>query len=130
MDPNIHNTLKREGGGTQWLKNQRINLSPATVHKRITSIADKFSLDTQKIRFELILQLKTLAEMAQQKAHDTHPTETQTKQDWTRLAAYISQVINGISKTYDETEINTELQDLENKVAQLTKEDETTSDKR
>ena len=97
------------------------------MQKRISTIADRFTLNTQKIRRELVLQLTTLAEMAQQKAHDTHPTEVQTKQDWTRLAAYISQVINGITKTYDETEINTELENLEKKVAQLIKEEETTS---
>jgi hypothetical protein len=94
------------------------------VQKRIAKITDKFNLNTQKIRFQLILQLKTLAELAQQKAHDTHPTQVQTQQDWTRLAAYISQVINVISKTYDETNINAQLKELVKKVAETNKEEE------
>lgn len=73
----------------------------------------------QKVRFELILELKTLAEMAQQKAVDTHPAKRETKQDWARLAAYISQVINGIGKTYEEIKIDVQIEELQKKVAEL-----------
>jgi Spy/CpxP family protein refolding chaperone len=73
----------------------------------------------KKIRFELILELKALAEQAQQKAIDTHPSKVETKQNWSRLAAYISQVINGIGKTYDEAKINAELDELENLIKEV-----------
>ena len=57
--------------------------------------------------------------MAQQKAIDTHPANEQTKQNWTRLAAYVSQVINSITKTYDEKEIDAELDELERLINEL-----------
>lgn len=97
-----------------------------TVQRRIARIANEFNLNTQKIRFELILELKAIEEMAQQKAIDTHPSCVETKQNWARLAAYISQVINGISKTFDETKIETELAELEERIKELsrTKEDQ------
>ncbi|MGB8780090.1 MAG: hypothetical protein WCD81_05510 [Candidatus Bathyarchaeia archaeon] len=66
----------------------------------------------RKVRFELVLELKALTEQAQQKAIDTHASKVETKQGWSRLAAYISQVINGIGKTYDEAKIDADLQEL------------------
>ncbi|MEM3055572.1 MAG: hypothetical protein QXM52_07710, partial [Candidatus Bathyarchaeia archaeon] len=71
-----------------------------------------------------ILELKALAEMAQQKAIDTHPASVETKQDWARIAAYISQVINSISKTYDEAMIMEELEKLKKMAEELSKESE------
>jgi hypothetical protein len=48
-----------------------------------------------------------------------------------RLAAYICQVINGISKTYDEANIDAELKELREKVGELTetKRDKSTEQK-
>jgi hypothetical protein len=39
-----------------------------------------------------------------------------------RLAAYISQVINSISKTYDITQIKTELEQLRKTIGELEKQ--------
>ncbi|MGB8781219.1 MAG: hypothetical protein WCD81_11315 [Candidatus Bathyarchaeia archaeon] len=64
------------------------------IQKRLTAIADKYSLDMQNVRFQLILELKALTELAQQKAIDTHLAKEETKQNWIRLAAYIDQIIN------------------------------------
>ncbi|MGD0496119.1 MAG: hypothetical protein ABSB28_08765, partial [Candidatus Bathyarchaeia archaeon] len=77
-----------------------------------------------KIRFELILELKALAEQAQQKAIDTHPAKVETKQNWSRLAAYISQVINGIGKTYDEIKTDNDLKTLENLINEVKQKQE------
>ncbi len=117
MEPNIHDTSKPRGGRPH-------KLSVKTVQRRIAHIADKFNLDTQRIRFELILELKALAEMAQQKAIDTHHASVEDKQNWARLAAYISQVINSISKTYDEAQVMAELERLEKMIEEASKEDE------
>jgi len=89
------------------------------MQRRLSFAADRYNVDTQKIRFELILELKALAEQAQQKAIDTHPSKVETKQNWSRLAAYISQVINGIGKTYDQVKVDEELQELENLIKQV-----------
>ena len=117
MEPNIHDTSKPIGGRAR-------RHSARALQTRIARIADKLKLDTQKIRFELILELKALAEMAQQKAIDTHPASIEAKQNWARIAAYISQVINSISKTYDEATALEELDRLEKMIEQATKEDE------
>jgi len=117
LEPNIYDTRRPVGG-------RHRKLSAKALQARIARIADKVKLDTQKIRFELILELKALAEMAQQKAIDTHPASVETKQNWTRIAAYISQVINSISKTYDETTAMEELERLEKMIEEATKEDE------
>ncbi|MGQ9507682.1 MAG: hypothetical protein ACUVTB_07525 [Candidatus Bathycorpusculaceae bacterium] len=117
MEPNIHDTRKPIGG-------RRHRPTAKALQARIARIADKLKLDTQKIRFELILELKALAEMAQQKAIDTHPASVETKQNWARIAAYISQVINSISKTYDEATALEELERLEKMIEEATKEDE------
>jgi GTPase Era involved in 16S rRNA processing len=73
------------------------------------------------------LELKALAEMAQQKAIDTHPLSVESKQNWARLAAYISQVINSISKTYDEPQVTAELERLEKMIEEASKKDEKAS---
>jgi len=91
---------------------------------RIASISDKVKLDTQRIKFELILELKALEEMAQQKAIDTNALSVETKQNWARIAAYISQVINSISKTYDEAMVMEELEKLKKMINEMSKENE------
>ena len=91
------------------------------IQRRLCYAADKYNVDMQKVRFELILDLKALAEQAQQKAIDTHPAKVETKQNWSRLAAYISQVINGIGKTYDEAKIDADLKTLENLIQEINK---------
>ncbi|MGA3192840.1 MAG: hypothetical protein ABSD73_10075 [Candidatus Bathyarchaeia archaeon] len=60
------------------------------MQKRLTAIAEKYSVHVQNVRFQLILELKALAELAQQKANDTHPAKEETKQNWIHLAAYIA----------------------------------------
>lgn len=117
MKPNIHDTWKPVGG-------RRRRLSARALQARIASIADKVKLDTQRIRFELILELKALEEMAQQKAIDTHALSVETKQNWARIAAYISQVINSISKTYDEATAMEELEQLKKMIEEVSQKDE------
>ena len=41
------------------------------------------------------------------------------KRDWMRTAAYIGQVINSISKTYDEASVNAELKKLQKKIGEI-----------
>jgi hypothetical protein len=69
LDPNIRDTLKPRRGRSH-------RPSATFIQRRIAKIAGKFNLDTQRVRFELILELKALAEMAQQKGIDTLQPET------------------------------------------------------
>jgi len=117
LAPNIHNTWKPVG-------DRHLRLSAKTLQARIASISEKVKLDTQRIQFEPILELKALEEMAQQKAMDTHAFSVETEQNWTRIAAYISQVINSISKTYDEAMVMEELEKLKKMIDEISKENE------
>ncbi len=120
LDPNIHGTLKPRRG-------TRHRLTFNHVQRRLTFIADKYSLDMQNVRFQLILELKALAEIAQQKAIDTHHAKEETKQNWIRLTAYIGQVINAIGKTYEEIKTDEDLKTLENLIKQLKPKTNTTT---
>ena len=118
----MHDTLKPRRGTSH-------HLTFRVMQRKLCFANDKYDLDMQKVRFELILQLKALAEQAQQKAIDTHPAKIEAKQNWSRLAAYISQVINGIGKNYEETQTDTDLQTLENFIKQLDQNKPTTQQK-
>ena len=113
LDPNIHDTLKPRRG-------TRHRTTFKHLQRRLTAITDKYGLDMQNVRFQLILELKALAEMAQQKAIDTHPAKEETKQNWIRLTAYIGQVINGIGKTFEEIKTDVDLKTLENLINEVT----------
>ena len=115
LDPNIHGTLKPRRG-------TRHHTTFTVIEKRLADITDKYGLDMQNVRFQLILELRALAEMAQQKAIDTHPAKDDVKQNWIRLTAYIGQVINAIGKTYEEIKTDEDLKTLENVIKGLKKE--------
>jgi len=108
LDPNIHGTLKPRRGTSR-----HHHPTFMFMQRRLTAIADKYSLDMQNVRFQLILELKALAETAQQKAIDTHPAKDDVKQNWIRLTAYIGQVINGIGKTFEEIKVDEDIKKLQ-----------------
>jgi vacuolar-type H+-ATPase subunit E/Vma4 len=112
LDPNIHGTLKPRRG-------TRHHTTFTLIERRLADITDRYSLDMQNVRFQLILELRALAEMAQQKAIDTHPAKDDVKQNWIRLTAYIGQVINALGKTYEEIKTDEDLKTLENAIREL-----------
>jgi hypothetical protein len=101
----------------------RGNRPPRRVlEKRITNLTEKFDGDTQRIRAQLILELKNLQEIAVDQVQSAGWRKTKEHQNWVRLAAYISQVINSISKTYDVTQIKTELEQLRKTIGEIEKQ--------
>ncbi len=68
------------------------------------------------------MELKALQEVAVQQTQSVPGRKTTDQQNWVRIATYISQVINGISKTYDVTQIKDELDELRKTVDGLAKE--------
>lgn len=110
MDTNIENTLKPRRGRSS-------RSSTRLIQRRVAKIADKYDVDTQRVRFELILELKALEEMAQQKAIDERCADY--KLIWVRVAAYVGQVVNSISRSYDEATVDAELSRLKKQVEQL-----------
>jgi hypothetical protein len=101
----------------------RLQHSPKpSIEKRIADLTDKFDGDTQRLRAQLIFDLKTLLDIAMEQALSTGGRQTQERQNWAKLATYITQVINGISKTYDITQIKTELEQLRKTIGELEKQ--------
>jgi hypothetical protein len=92
------------------------------LQKRITEATEKFDGDTQRIRAALIMDLQTLHEVATQQVLSTRGKKATEQQNWVKIAAYISQVINGITKTYDVTQIKTELDQLKKAIGELEKQ--------
>jgi hypothetical protein len=92
------------------------------LQRRITNLAEKFDGDTQAIRAQLILDLKSLQELAVEQVRSKEGRKTLEHQSWAKLATYISQVINGITKTYDVTQIKTELDQLKKAIGELEKQ--------
>jgi hypothetical protein len=93
-----------------------------SLQKRISNLTEKFDGDTQRIRAQLIMELKGIQETAINQVQSTTGKKTADQQNWVRLAAYISQVINSISKTYDITQIKTELEQLRKTIGELEKQ--------
>jgi hypothetical protein len=92
------------------------------LEKRIANLSEKFDGDTQRIRSQLIQELRGLLETATEEALAAGGKKPAERQNWVRLAAYISQVINSISKTYDITQIKNELEQLRKTIGELEKQ--------
>ena len=116
LDPNIQPLQKTYRGGRAHLRPKRF------LQKRISNLTQKFDGDTQNIRSQLILDLRSLLEIATEQSISTGGQKSVERQNWVRLAAYISQVINGISKTYDITQIKDELEELRKTIAEMDKQ--------
>ncbi len=85
-------------------------------------MTEKFDGDTQRVRAQLIFDLQSLHEVAMDKVLSTTGPKGAEQQNWVKIATYISQVINGITKTYDVTQIKTELDELRKTIGELEKQ--------
>jgi methionyl-tRNA synthetase len=115
LEPN-RNSMQKPIGGRSHKAPRRF------LEKRIANLTEKFDGDTQRVRAQLILDLQSLLEVAIQQVQSTTGRKTPEHQQWARLAAYISQVINSISKTYDITQIKNELEQLRKTIGELEKQ--------
>ncbi|MEM2081138.1 MAG: hypothetical protein QW744_02570 [Candidatus Bathyarchaeia archaeon] len=115
MEPN-RNSLQKPIEGRSKRHPQRF------LEKRIANLAEKFDGDTQRLRAQLIMELKALQETTIEQIHSKTGPKNAEQQNWVRLAAYISQVINSISKTYDITQIKNELEQLRKTIGELEKQ--------
>ncbi len=91
------------------------------LQRRISNLSEKFDVDTQRLRAQLIMELKVLQETAVQQTQSVPGRKTRDQQNWVRLATYISQVINSITKTYDVTQIKDELEELRKSILEMDK---------
>jgi hypothetical protein len=91
------------------------------LQRRISNLTEKFDGDTQRVRAQLIMELKALQETAVDQVHSSRGNKTIEQQSWVRLAAYLSQVINSIGKTYDIAQIKAELEQLRKTIGEMEK---------
>ena len=79
---------------------------------RIRKLRTEVKIDTQKLRDETIKNLQELFTLAKSQAQNEN-LRLKQRQNWTRIAAYICQVINTIAKGFDERQIDEDLAKLE-----------------
>ena len=77
------------------------------IEKRLTSICKFSELKTQEIRVKLIAKLERLFEMAANEAKNA-----ENREDWMKVAGFIAQVINSLTKAYDEVRFNENMKKL------------------
>lgn len=75
----------------------------------------RVEVDTQKMRTELLEDLKRMFELAKQMACAEGVKEKQA-QHWIRIMGYIGQVINSLAKSFDEAKALDYLEKLEKMV--------------
>jgi len=89
------------------LRNIRVRL--VSVAKRARK---RLEVDMQKTRLKLLSDLQAMFDMA--KAYATSKeTKDKQRQIWIRIMAYIGQVMNSISKSFDEAQVTKDLERLE-----------------
>ncbi|MBS7646299.1 MAG: hypothetical protein QXL91_02515 [Candidatus Bathyarchaeia archaeon] len=111
----------------QSAANNKIDRSKASrtsmVKRRIAQLKEELKADTQKIRLKTIEQLQEIFNMASALAKGEVKYQTEDgkpqkltlsqRQKWARVAAYIAQIINSVSNTFDERQIDEDLAKLE-----------------
>jgi hypothetical protein len=96
--------VKNRGRGGSSIERRMVDKAEA--------LKEGFKLDTHILRQKMIFQLEALFDMVNQQALNCHPNQWKQKQNWTRIAGYIGQVINSLSSTYDSARIDEDLNDL------------------
>ena len=93
------------------VENNVFSKNQFTIKKHIQKIAKKFKGDTQRLRTQLINELKGLANWARDKVLDDRVSLTR-KQKCAQLAANISRVIAKIATEYDSAKILRDVAEL------------------
>ena len=79
---------------------------------RIGKLKETVKIDTQQLRGKALKTLEGLFDMTKGLAQNENLTLKQ-RQMWTRIAAYICQVINSVATGFDERQIDVQLDELE-----------------
>ena len=90
------------------VKITRINM----VKNRVRKLRSEVKTDTQNLRNQAIQSLQELFILAKEQAQNPD-IKLKQRQDWTRVAAYICQVINSIATRLDEHQLDKDLNSLE-----------------
>ena len=91
---------------------------------RIHKLRAKVKTDTQKMREDALENLQELFNLAKTCAQNEELKIPQ-RQNWTRVATYICQVINSVAQTFDEKQIDEDLEKLETLINETTPKNKT-----
>jgi len=81
------------------------------VTRRVAKLREEVNADTQRLRIKTLTRLEDLFDLAQEMARN--PNIKGRRHIWARVAAYIAQVIEQVSKGFDERQMNVYLNELE-----------------
>ena len=79
---------------------------------RVTKLRAEVKTDTLNLRNQAIASLQELFTLAKDQAQNPD-IKSKERQDWIRIAAYTCQVINSVAARLDETQIDKDLNSLE-----------------
>jgi ArsR family metal-binding transcriptional regulator len=82
------------------------------VIQRVYRIKAMVKVDTQKIRETLLQNLQELFSLAKKQAQN-NKLQLPQRQKWVRVASYVAQVMNSLTKSFDEAQITKDLANLE-----------------
>ncbi len=74
-------------------------------------------VDTQKIRETLLQNLQELFALAKKQAQN-NKLQLPQRQKWVRVASYVAQVMNSLTKSFDEAQITKDLEKLEKMISE------------
>jgi hypothetical protein len=74
-------------------------------------------VDTQRLREKLLMRLKELFDMSCGQARNKG-LDLWEREKWARVAAYTAQVMEGLAKGFDESQVNKQLDELESLVGE------------
>jgi len=87
------------------------------ITQRIGKLKETVKVDTQRLRGKALEGLEELFDLAQSMAKSNN-VKLKQRQIWTRIAAYIAQIINSVASGFDERQINADLDELERLVSE------------
>lgn len=96
---------------------------------RIQKLKKRIKIDTQRMRGKTLKTLEELFDMAKDLAQNTN-LKLKQRQMWTRIAAYICQVINSVASGFDERQIDVQLDQLEGLINEARSKTKTKKTKR
>ena len=106
---------------------RNINVGPVSVVGRVKRT---LLVDMQRTRLKLLDNLETMFDMAKGYATSQDVSNKQ-RQMWIRIMAYIGQVMNSLTKSFDEAQITDDLERLEKMIGEaMAKEESKGTDKR
>lgn len=82
------------------------------ISRRIANLKERVKIDTQKLRKDALKGLEELFKIAKKMAK-SKKMEIEQRQMWARVAAYIAQVVNSVASSFDEKQIDKDLDELE-----------------